>query len=113
MVIPMGTQIMIPIFAIHHDETIYTKPEAFNPDRFHKDTMKDEHPCSFIPFSCGPRACMGSKFAMMHMKITLVNLLRNFRFSVGSKTPFPLKYDKKSCVLCADDIWLTVEPLKC
>lgn len=109
----MGTQIMIPIYAIHHDEDIYTKPEVFNPDRFNKDNMKEGHPCSFIPFSCGPRACFGSKFAMMHMKITLVNLLRKYRFSIGSKTPFPLKYDKKSCVLSADDIWLTVEPLQC
>ncbi|KAJ6641684.1 putative cytochrome P450 6a14 [Pseudolycoriella hygida] len=112
MVIPMGTQIMIPVYAIHHDETIYTKPEAYNPDRFNKDNMKDGHACSFMPFSCGPRACIGSKFAMMHLKITLVNLLRKFRFSIGSKTPFPLKFDKKAAVLSADDIWLTVENLK-
>lgn len=108
----MGTQIMIPIYAIHHDETIYTKPGVFNPGRFSKDNMKDGHPFSFIPFSSGPRACIGSELAMMNLKITLVNLLRKFRFSVGSKTPFPLKFDKKSCVLSADDIWLTVEKLK-
>lgn len=112
MTVPAGTQLMIPIYAIHHDDTIYTKPEVFMPDRFNKENMKDRHACSFIPFSCGPRACIGSKFAMMHMKITLVNLLRKYRFSIGSKTPFPLKFKKNSYILCADDIWLTVEHLK-
>lgn len=32
-------------------------------------------------------------------------------FHFSSKTPFPLKFNKKSSILCADDIWLTVEDL--
>lgn len=111
MKIPQGTQIMVPVYAIHHDETIYAKPEIYNPDRFTNDNVAERHPCSFMPFGNGSRACIGMQFAMLHMKLTLVSLLRKYRFSIGSKTPFPLKFDKKSSVLCADDIWLTVEQL--
>ena len=33
MRIPAGTNVAVPIYAIHHSEEFYTDPEKFDPER--------------------------------------------------------------------------------
>lgn len=49
-------------------------------------------PNSYIPFGLGPRACIGSRFALMEGKIILYNILSEFKFEVCDKTLVPLRY---------------------
>ncbi|KAI7815710.1 cytochrome p450 [Rhyzopertha dominica] len=76
--IPKGTTVHIFAYAIHRDPSIYPEPEKFDPERFRN--IKDKSPYAYIPFSAGPRNCIGQKFAMLELKSTLCKLLRRYKF---------------------------------
>ncbi|XP_061730010.1 cytochrome P450 4C1-like [Cydia pomonella] len=74
--VPAGTICQINVFDIHRDEAVYPDPERFIPERFFNGKR---HPYAYIPFSAGPRNCIGMKFAMMELKVVMCGLLRRFR----------------------------------
>lgn len=49
------------------------------------------HPLAFLAFGLGPRNCIGMKFALVEMKLALVNLLKNFEFLPSENTPTHLE----------------------
>lgn len=68
LTIPAGVLINIPIYHIHRDPK-HWGPDShkFNPENFSEENMAKRHPCSFIPFSYGPRNCIG-KYALVTTK---------------------------------------------
>ncbi|XP_023241982.1 cytochrome P450 4C1-like [Centruroides sculpturatus] len=78
--LPANSTLVISIYGIHHNPSVYENPEVFDPDRFLPKNYKNLHPYAFLPFSAGPRNCLGSKLAMIKMKTVLANVLRNFKF---------------------------------
>ncbi|XP_065166534.1 cytochrome P450 4c3-like [Atheta coriaria] len=75
---PKGTTIGIFAYGIHRDEEHYKNPEQFEPERFSRENNDGKKPFAFIPFSAGPRNCIGQKFAMLELKTLLSMILRNF-----------------------------------
>lgn len=55
-----GTSVVIPVYAIHHDPEIYTKPYVFDPERFTEDNRSSRHRYAFLGFGEGPRLCLGT-----------------------------------------------------
>ncbi len=88
--IKKGDFIVIGIMPLHRHETLWSNPNAFDPTRFDDDGMKTRHRFSFIPFSGGPRVCIGLRFAMMEASIILANLLRAYNFSPAHDKPIRL-----------------------
>jgi cytochrome P450 family 6 len=62
LVIPAGTGILIPIPVLHHDERYWENPNKFDPERFNEENVKKQVPYSFLPFSEGPRQCIGLRW---------------------------------------------------
>ncbi|KAK9114922.1 hypothetical protein Syun_021719 [Stephania yunnanensis] len=80
--IPKGLSVWIPVLAIHHSEELWGKDvHEFKPERFaRKSFAQGRH---FMPFSTGPRNCVGQAFAMMEAKIILAMLISRFRFTIS------------------------------
>lgn len=57
--IPKGSVICIHIYDLHRNPDIYPEPEKFIPDRFLPENVQNRHPFAYIPFSAGPRNCIG------------------------------------------------------
>lgn len=112
LVIPKDTLIFIPVYAVHHDPDIYPEPFKFDPERFTDDKKKDRHSMAYLPFGEGPRSCLGLRFGLMQVKIALIMLLKEFKFSPSPQTTIPMKLSLKTSLLSpANDMWLQVEKL--
>ena len=90
-----GTSIAIQIYALHRHPEYFPDPLVFKPERFHSPSDEvPRHPYAYIPFSAGPRNCIGQRFAILEEKVILSSLLRQFRFSYdeakyGPPIPIP------------------------
>lgn len=109
MTIEKGVLVIIPISAIHMDPDIYPNPEQFDPSRFSPEEIEKRHSMSFSPFGDGGRSCIGREFGKLMVKLTLIELLRRFKFSVCSKTDIPLKLDHTQVTLPLGEMFLKVE----
>ncbi|XP_072937009.1 uncharacterized protein [Epargyreus clarus] len=89
--VPAGTLCHIHIYDLHRRADLYENPLKFDPDRFLPENCKNRHTFAYIPFSAGPRNCIGQKFAMMEMKSALAAILRNFEL-FPITTPDKLKF---------------------
>lgn len=80
---PKGTNFVFQPQTLHMNPDHWPNPKKFDPDRFLPENSVGRHAYSYIPFSAGPRNCIGQKFAMAELKATLSKLVRNFKFTPG------------------------------
>lgn len=78
--IPANTTVHLHIVDVHRDPQFWPEPEVYNPDRFLPENCQGRHPYCYIPFSAGPRNCIGQRFAMFELKAVVGSLLYNFQF---------------------------------
>ncbi|XP_025831452.1 cytochrome P450 4d2 isoform X2 [Agrilus planipennis] len=76
--IPAGTPLIIFIYGLMRDPKHFPEPEKFNPNRFLVKGEGNHSPFSYIPFSAGPRNCLGQKFAMLEMKSAISKVIRRY-----------------------------------
>ncbi|KAL6418340.1 hypothetical protein ACFW04_012209 [Cataglyphis niger] len=77
-VIPAKTMIFLNIYGVHRDPNFWSNPEVFDPDRFLPERIQKRHPYSYLPFSAGPRNCIGQRFGLLELKAMIAPLIYNF-----------------------------------
>ncbi|XP_035895145.1 cytochrome P450 4C1-like isoform X1 [Anopheles stephensi] len=84
--IPAGCCVALGIYQIHRDPSIWgLEADKFNPDHFLPERVAERHPYAYLPFSGGPRNCIGIRYAWLSMKIMIAHLVRNYRFKTSLK----------------------------
>jgi benzoate 4-monooxygenase len=78
---PAGTVLSVPAYTIHHSKDIWG-PDAdeFRPERWF--TVNDKQKQAFVPFSYGPRACVGRNVAEMELALIVSNVFRWYEFEL-------------------------------
>uniref|UniRef100_A0AAT9UU34 Cytochrome P450 4NT1v1 n=1 Tax=Maconellicoccus hirsutus TaxID=177089 RepID=A0AAT9UU34_MACHI len=84
-VIPPGTSVLVNVYSLHRDPKNFSNPNAFIPERFSSGELADKNPFSYVPFSAGPRNCIGQKLAMQTIKIILCNILKHYKVKTSQK----------------------------
>lgn len=84
-----GSTLLVSAKFVHTDRRFYADPEIFDPDNFLPEACHNRHPYAFIPFSAGYRNCIGIKYAMLQIKITVSTLVRHNLMLPSDKCPTP------------------------
>ncbi|KAK2851488.1 hypothetical protein Q5P01_007764 [Channa striata] len=107
--IPKGTSVIIPVYTLHHDPALWPEPEAFKPERFSKENKDNIDPLAFLPFGAGPRNCIGMRFAVLMMKLVIVEILQNFSFVTCKETDIPMVLGNKGFIAPKNPIKLKLK----
>ena len=106
--VPIGTRIAVDMYRLHFDPELWgpVDPHEFYPERF----ATKRHPMAWIPFGAGPRNCVGMRFALMELKMTLVCLLKKYSIiNCGIETEKPFKQLKEAVVIAPDKVIVRLE----
>ncbi|RWW03177.1 hypothetical protein GW17_00033684 [Ensete ventricosum] len=115
--IPEGTRLLINIWAIGRDSSLWTEPEEFLPERFlNKEVdFKGRH-FEFIPFGSGRRICPGLPLAYRMVHLMLASMLQRFEWRLPEgKEPRDLDMEEKFGVtlIMASPLKAMAVPTKC
>lgn len=79
--VPAGTTAMVNMWAITHDEKIWSNPNEFNPERFMKEDVSIMgSDLRLAPFGAGRRVCPGKAMGLATVQLWLAQMLQNFKW---------------------------------
>ncbi|XP_012880321.1 PREDICTED: cytochrome P450 2D17-like [Dipodomys ordii] len=87
--IPKGTTLLTNLSSVLKDERAWEQPFRFHPAHFLDAQGRFVKPEAFMPFSAGPRTCLGEPLARMELFLFFTCLLQRFSFSVPAGQPRP------------------------
>lgn len=78
IVIPANTEIMIPLFLLNRDPSIWENPTEFNPMRWEGKGEYTSAKDGFFPFGYGVRVCIGNLLAQLEVAVFISQLIRQY-----------------------------------
>jgi cytochrome P450 len=85
--VPAGTEIYISTYHIQRHPEFWEAADCFRPDRFGPDFSQERRSPTMLPFSVGPRNCIGEIFARLEMQIHLTTIAKQLRLGYDEKKP--------------------------
>ncbi|GJM85193.1 hypothetical protein PR202_ga01621 [Eleusine coracana subsp. coracana] len=77
--IPEGSNVLVNVWAIHHNADVWTEPHRFIPERFlHREVDFFGRSFHFLPFGSGRHMCLGLPLANRMLNMMLGSLLHRF-----------------------------------
>jgi cytochrome P450 len=77
--VPAGTEIYISPYIIQRHPSLWADPESFHPDRFRFTDVREKRSAAMLPFSAGPRNCIGELFARTEIQVLLMTVVSRVR----------------------------------
>jgi cytochrome P450 len=78
----IGTDLLIPQWAVHRSPRWFDDPKAFRPERWTDDFVDRLHRFAFFPFSAGPRVCIGQALVTIEDALLLGSIAKAFDFEL-------------------------------
>eukprot|EP00158_Paraphelidium_tribonemae_P007389 Partr_v1_DN28228_c2_g1_i2_m75690 putative cytochrome P450 len=75
--------ITIHITGLHRNPKYWKDPDTFDPSRFLKANIESIYPGSYLPFSDGPRSCIGRRFSMVESVCMLAMIIQKYRIDLA------------------------------
>uniref|UniRef100_A0A673C9C3 aromatase n=1 Tax=Sphaeramia orbicularis TaxID=375764 RepID=A0A673C9C3_9TELE len=115
--VPKGVICLVSLYGTHHNPAVWSNPHEFYPLRFDPNNTSGRSASAFIPFSAGPRNCIGQKFALAELRVVVALTLLRFHLAPGVNPEVgSISGDVRrlpQLVLRAEGgLWLQLEPLK-
>ena len=85
--IPKGSVLTIMPFVTHRHPAFWEHPERFDPDRFTPERVRARPRFAYLPFSGGPRLCIGNEFALMEAQLVVAMTLQRYRLRLTAERP--------------------------
>ena len=105
--LPPRTDVFISPYLLHRHPRHWARPDAFDPGNFSPELVEARHAFAYIPFSAGPRHCIGQSLALYEMMLHLHCMMRRFRL-VGPVPELPAA-EARINLRTAGDIHMRVE----
>lgn len=86
VILEPGDNLFFPIIGLHYDEDYWPNPKKFDPYRFSDGNKHKIHAGTYLPFGIGPRACIGSRFALLETKVLFYYFFLKLNVRVCEKT---------------------------
>ncbi|KAI4543440.1 hypothetical protein MG293_006234 [Ovis ammon polii] len=106
--IPAGAVLETAVGALHYNPEHWPNPENFNPERFTAEAQQRRRPYTYLPFGAGPRSCLGVRLGLLELKLTLLHVLRKFRFEACPETQVPLQLESKSALGPKNGVYIRI-----
>lgn len=87
-----GAQVVLSPWHLHRHERMWDRPDEFDPGRWQSPAARQSARDAFLPFSAGPRACVGAGFAMAEGVLLVSALAGAFRFAPAGPPPVPVAH---------------------
>ena len=84
--VPAGTEIYISPYYIQRNPRFWQAPDRFEPDRFNEGSL-GQSSMTMLPFSVGPRNCIGEHLARMEMQIHVMMVGKRLRLRYIESEP--------------------------
>ncbi|XP_046892693.1 cytochrome P450 4B1 isoform X1 [Hypomesus transpacificus] len=108
--VPEGCLIGTSVFGIHRNASVWENPHVFDPLRFLPENSCKRSPHAFVPFSAGPRNCIGQNFAMNELKVVVAQTLKRYHL-IEDPTKKP-KMLPRLILRSLNGIHLKIEPVE-
>lgn len=105
-----GDLVLFSPYLMHRIAKYWQNPEGFNPERFLKP-LDDSYKFIYLPFSAGPRGCLGEHFAMMEMTFIVAMVAQRYNLFLTSSSV--LTRDESIMHRLNDQVTMTVHKLDC
>src|SRR5262249_24004522 len=81
--IPANSYILWSPYISHRHPDFWEKPEQFYPEHFSAECSANRQSHAYMPFSSGPRICIGNTFAMTEMQLILAAIAQQYKISLA------------------------------
>jgi cytochrome P450 len=76
--VPTGSLVIVSPYTMHRHKDFWDDPEVYKPERFRPEACAARPPFAYLPFSGGPRQCVGRAFATVETQLVLATIMQRY-----------------------------------